>query len=362
MNGLDWSAERAKYEPYVAGSATPDEMRRVISLMIGDLNSSHSGINPGGAGGPHFSTGRLGMMFDPAEYDRTSHLRISEITPLGPAALAKEIKVGDYLLGVDGAAIGPHTNLDELLDNKVGRRVELEIGPSADGAGKHIVPVEAISRQTDAALLYREWVEHNREYVARISNGRLGYVHMLDMSQDSLERLFVDLDTENQGREGVVVDIRNNNGGFVNVYAIDVLARRSYLTMTIRGLPSAPARTILGQRVLEHPTILVTNEASLSDAEDFTEGYRTLHLGKVVGEPTAGWIIYTSNVSLIDGSSLRLPFIRIQGHDGTDMELHPRPVDIEVARPLGETYQQRDSQLDAAVKELLSEIGTKPRQ
>ena len=90
MNGLDWSAERAKYEPYVAGSATPDEMRRVISLMIGDLNSSHSGINPGGAGGPHFSTGRLGMMFDPAEYDRTSHLRISEITPLGPAALAKD--------------------------------------------------------------------------------------------------------------------------------------------------------------------------------------------------------------------------------------------------------------------------------
>ena len=362
MNGLDWSAERAKYEPYVAGSATPDEMRRVISLMIGDLNSSHSGINAGGAGGPHFSTGRLGMMFDPAEYDRTSRLRISEITPLGPAALAKEIKVGDYLLGVDGAEIVPHTNLDELLDNKVGRRVELEIAPSADGTGKHIVPVEAISRQTDATLLYREWVEHNREYVARISNGRLGYVHMLDMSQDSLERLFVDLDTENQGREGVVVDIRNNNGGFVNVYAIDVLARRSYLTMTIRGLPSAPARSMLGQRVLEHPTILVTNEASLSDAEDFTEGYRTLHLGKVVGEPTAGWIIYTSNVSLIDGSTLRLPFIRIQGHDGTDMELHPRPVDIEVARPLGETYQQRDSQLDAAVKELLSEIGAKPHQ
>jgi Tol biopolymer transport system component/C-terminal processing protease CtpA/Prc len=362
MNGLDWPAERAKYEPYVAGSETPDEMRRVISLMIGDMNSSHSGIGAGGAGGPRFATGRLGVMFDPAEYDRTAELRISEIIPLGPADLTKEIKVGDFLLAVDGAPIGKQGNLDELLENKVDRRVELEIASSAEGAGKHTVAVETISRATDAALLYRDWVERNRAYVAKISNGRLGYVHMLDMSQESLERLFLDLDAQNQSYEGVVVDVRNNNGGFVNVYAIDVLARQSYLTMTTRGLPSAPARTLLGQRVLEHPTILVTNEASLSDAEDFTEGYRTLHLGKVVGEPTAGWIIYTSNVSLVDGSSLRIPFIRVQGHDGSDMELHPRPVDIEVARPFGETYAGKDSQLDAAVKELLSELTAKSRQ
>jgi hypothetical protein len=63
--------------------------------------------------------------------------------------------------------------------------------------------------------------------------------------------------------------------------------------MTPRGLPTAPARSVLGQRSLELPTILVTNQHSLSDAEDFTEGYRTLKLGKVVGEPTSGWIIYT---------------------------------------------------------------------
>ena len=77
--------------------------------------------------------------------------------------------------------------------------------------------------------------------------------------------------------------------------------------MTQRGLPAAPARPALGQRALEPPTVLVTNQHSLSDAEDFTEGYRALGLGKVVGEPTAGWIIYTWNVRLIDGSSYRLP-------------------------------------------------------
>jgi tricorn protease len=356
MNGVDWEAERVKYEPYVSASATPDEMRRVISFMIGDLNASHSGINSGGAAGgapPRPVTARLGLMFDAAEYERSGHLRINGITPLGPAALAKGIKGGDYLLAVDGLTIGAHTNLDALLENKVGRRVELTVASSADGIGKNVVPVQTISRQAELALLYRAWVEEKRSYVEKVSNGRLGYVHMIDMSQASLDRLYLDLDAENHGREGVVVDIRHNSGGFVNVYAIDVLARHDYLTMTVRDLPSAPARTMLGQRALEKPTVLVTDQHSLSDAEDFTEGYRTLGLGKVVGEPTAGWIIYTSNVTLIDGSSLRLPFIRVVGHDGTLMEMHPRPVDIPVTRPVGESYTGHDSQLDAAVQELL---------
>jgi tricorn protease len=366
MNGVDWNAEHVKYAPYISASSTPDEMRRVISLMIGDLNSSHSGIAAGaagGAGGPGRSgTGRIGMSFDPAEYDRTGHLRITEITPLGPASLVKGIKVGDYLLSVDGANIGPHTNLDELLENKSGRRVELGIASSADGAGKQIVPVQTIGRQAELALLYRAWVDQKRAYVEKVSNGRLGYVHMIDMSQQSLDKFYLDLDAENQGREGVVVDIRHNQGGFVNVYAIDVLARQNYFTMTPRGLAAAPARTMLGQRSLGRPTVLVTDQHSLSDAEDFTEGYRTLGLGKVVGEPTAGWIIYTSNVNLIDGSSLRLPGTRITAHDGEQMEMHPRKVDVPVTRPVGESYGTHDSQLDAAVQTLLSQIGSAPRK
>src|SRR5205085_11976905 len=141
-----------------------------------------------------------------------------------------------------------------------------------------------------------------RAYVDKISGGKLGYVHMIDMSSESLQRLFVDLDAENRAKQGVIIDVRNNNGGFVNAYAIDVLSRRHYLSMTTRDFPTAPARTLLGQRSLEKPTVLLTNRHSLSDAEDFTEGYRSLGLGKVVGEPTAGWIIYTSNSTLGDGT------------------------------------------------------------
>ena len=136
--------------------------------------------------------------------------------------------------------------------------------------------------------------------------------------------------------------------------------RRPYLTMQPRGGVAAPARAQLGQRALERPTILLVNQHSLSDAEDFTEGYRTLGLGRVVGEPTAGWIIYTSNLTLLDGTVMRMPFIRITDSQGRDMELKPRPVDIPVQRPIGEWYSGKDVQLETAVRTLLSELDQKP--
>jgi C-terminal processing protease CtpA/Prc len=249
------------------------------------------------------------------------------------------------------------TNLDETLNFKIGRRVSLTVSSSGDGAAKREVVVRPVNAATERGLLYRQWVERNREYVSKASNGRLGYAHMFDMSSNSLAQLHIDLDAENYAKDGVVIDIRNNSGGFVNVYAIDVLARRSYLNMTLRGLSTTPARTVLGQRALNRPTILVTNQHSLSDAEDFTEGYRILRLGQVVGEPTAGWIIYTWNQTLIDGTTFRLPRMKITANDGTNMERHPRPVDIEVTRPIGETLTDRDSQLDVAVRELLKQLG-----
>src|SRR5699024_9690650 len=93
-----------------------------------------------------------------------------------------------------------------------------------------------------------------------------------------------------------------------------------------------------------------------SDGEDFTEGYEELGLGKVVGEPTAGWIVYTSNVQMIDGSVVRLPFITVTTTDGKPMEMHPRPVDVHVAEPLGGSYRGKDARLKTAVDVLLKQL------
>jgi tricorn protease len=355
FHGADWNAVEKTYEPLIAGAKTIDEVRRLMSLMVGELNASHLGVT----GNTNFTAtpiGKLGLRFDRNEYETNGRLKITEIIALGPADVTREIKVGDYLLSVENVKIGGSTNLDELLENKVGKRVEIEVSGSPEGSAKRKVIVKPVSTGTEKNLLYRQWVEANRVYVDRISGGKLGYIHIPDMSSGSLSQMYVDLDVQNQSKEGVVVDIRNNNGGFVNPYVIDVLSRRGYLKMTERGLWTVPARSALGQRALEKPTILVINQHSLSDAEDMTEGYRTLKLGKVVGEPTAGWIIFTWNSGLFDGTTIRLPRQGITGSDGKNMELNPRQVDILVTRPIGETLTGKDSQLDTAVRELLGQI------
>ena len=381
FNGVDWARARETFAPFIAGARTPDEMRRIASLMIGELNASHLGISAppaGAAGGGAGGVGHLGLDFDRAEYESAGRLKITGIVSLGPAALAaafaeaaapkatsaeasapKPLQRGDYLLAVDGETVGPRVNLDALLENKTTRRVVLRVAKSASGEGATEVAVRPITAATERGLRYRQWVAERRDYVAKTSNGRLGYVHMPDMSAGSLAQLYVDLDADNIAKDGVVIDVRNNNGGFVNVYALDVLSRQPYLNMTQRGAPTAPARSALGQRSLEKPTVLVTNQHSLSDAEDFTEGYRAMKLGKVVGEPTAGWIIFTWNTRLMDGTVLRLPRARITDRDGAPMEMHPRPVDVEVKRPIGESYGPTDSQLDKAIDVLLTQLTRK---
>ena len=354
-HGTDWAAVRTEYAPRVEASRTPDELRRTLNLMIGELDASHTGV-AAPAGATPSVIGRIGIAFDREELSSSGRLRIASILPNGPADVTRALHVGDVVTAVEGTPVDRRTSFDSLLQYRIGKRTALTVVPAAGGASREVV-VRPVNLQTEKGLLYREWVESRRAEVARLSGSRLGYVHLFDMSASSLAQLSLDLDTENVSREGVVVDVRNNNGGFVNVYAIDVLARRDYLHMTPRGMPTGPARTILGQRALARPTVLITNQDSLSDAEDFTEGYRALGLGKVVGEPTAGWIIYTGNRPLVDGSIVRLPRVTITTAKGEPMEGHPRPVDVPVDQPVGDGAP--DAQLQAAVRELLGQLGTK---
>jgi tricorn protease len=353
FNGRNWLKLHDDWAPYIAGVKTSDELRRDINLLIGEFNSSHSGINRGmgpGNGPQPVPVGNLGLRFDREAYEGGKGLVVREVIALGPAAIEGSIKPGDRLVSVNGEAVAAK-NLDSLLEDTVGKRVVLGIETAAKTRDAVVRPVSSVAA---VGLLYRQWVEERRALVDRVSGGKVGYVHIADMSDASLQQLYIDLDAQNEAKQGVVVDVRNNNGGYINGYALDVFTRQNYLMMTPRGLSPVPSRQNLGQRALGLPTVLVTNESSLSDAEDFTEGYRSLKLGKVVGEPTAGWIIFTGAQPLIDGSAVRVPGWRIQDLRGQTMEMHPRPVDVEVARPLGETETGSDAQLERAVKELLA--------
>lgn len=357
FHGRDWAALRARFEPFAQGARTPDELRRVVNLMLGELDASHLGVSrpvEGFGSVPPPRIGDLGLRFNRTAQDAGRGLVIREVIALGPADIEGTIKPGDTLVAVEGRAVGAGVNLNSLLLDRIGKRTTLAMATA--GGGRRVAVVRPVSASTASGLLYRQWVRDRRTYVESASGGRLGYVHIFDMGATSLSQLAIDLDAQNQGREGVVIDVRNNLGGFVNGHMLDVFSRKNFMTMTPRGLFGVPGRQNLGQRALGLPTVLVTNESSLSDAEDFAEGYRALGLGKIVGVPTAGWLIYTSQTSLIDGSVFRVPFIRIDGADGKNMERNPRPVDVTVERQLGDAS---DAQLDAAVAELLKGLGAK---
>jgi tricorn protease len=357
-HGTDWNAVRARFRPHIEGARTRSEFNRLMNLMLGELNASHlghSGRTGPPQGGDGASTGELGLRFDRIAYERDGRFIVTEVVELGPAHVADGVAVGDEIVAVDGVALNGSSDLDLLLRDKPNRQVMLSVR-SGRGAPRS-VELRATSGGAARQLIYRNWVESRRAYVDSISGGRLGYVHIASMSEGALEQLIFDLDQQNKAKDGVVVDVRNNNGGFVNVYALDILSRRNYFTMQSRGSTvQAPSRVQLGQRALLSPTVLVTNRHTLSDGEDFTEGYRELGLGTVVGEPTAGWIIFTGSRSLVDGTSVRMPGTFIRDNRGQNMELNPRPVDVHVERPAGEWYTGRDSQLDRAVEVLLRQL------
>lgn len=169
--------------------------------MVGELNASHMGVAaPGGPQTP--GVGKLGLRFDRGEFETNGRLRITEVVPLGPAAITRQVSVGDYLIAVDGTAISPSTNLDELLLHAVNRRLPLRLAKTAAGQDAREVLVQPVSTATEKNLLYREWVEVNRRYVEKVSGGRLGYAHMNDMSEGALRRLYMDLDADNRAKEG----------------------------------------------------------------------------------------------------------------------------------------------------------------
>ena len=357
FHGTDWAGVHAAYAPLIAGSKTPDEMRRVLSLMVGEMRASHMGIGaPPPTGAPTASTGRLGLEFDRGAYEQRGQLRVTAVIPNAAAALSEGVRVGDHLLAIDGTPLTPNVSLDSVLAFKVGRRLVVRVSSDPSGANARAVALRPRSTAFEKQMLYRAWIEERRALVARLSNGRLGYVHMFDMGGNALTQLNLDLDAEMHEKDAVVFDVRNNNGGFMNGHALDVLSRKPYVNMVRRGVPSVPGRPVLGQRALEKPTILVTSQATLSDGENFTEGYRTMKLGTVVGEPTAMWDVYTGGGTMVDGTNVRLPFMRNAQLNNAALERASRDVDIKVDRPMGESYSGRDTQLERAVQELLTQI------
>ncbi len=351
FHGADWEAVRDRFLPLAAGVQTREDLLDILNLMVGELNSSHLGAD---RSGDSRHDGYLGLTFDRAALE-DGRFEIAGVLPDGPSDTIEDpVRIGETLTAIDGLSLNSRVNLWEHVQHKIGKKVRLTL--AANSGETREVEVRPIGAGALSGLAYRHWVNQNTDYVTRISSGRLGYVHIRAMGLEDLHQFLIDLDTEAHSREGVVVDVRYNGGGHIATFILDVLAKRDTVTSSYRGRATTSSANLAGDRILGKPTVLLTNEHSGSNAEMFSEGYRSLGLGKVVGTPTSGAVIWTAGWEFLDGSYFRLPRLQVATAEGENLELTARPVDIHVERPLGEAARGVDSQLDRAVEVLLKQI------
>jgi tricorn protease len=358
FHGTDWEGVRRRYRPLVKHVALKEDLYALLYLMMGELNASHLGVGGFGSA-PEQVTADLGLLFDDAYQGRG--LKVAEVLKRGPAdKRGIVLKAGEYILAIDGTEITPATNLSRVLNDKVGETVVLTVAaaPTADLKDKKAVrrvELKAVSRAATGKLLYERWVEHNAKRVAELSKGKLGYIHIPSMNEDGLERFVRSLYSDNFDKEAIVLDVRYNGGGFTHDQVLNYLGSREHTFFRHRfGGEGLVLRAY--DRKWTKPTVLLINNRSYSDAEIFPHAFRTLGLGKLVGEPTGGCVIGTGSIRLIDGSQFRVPRIGVWTVGGTNMEREGVKPDYEVVPHPDQLAKGQDVQLDKAVEVLQVEV------
>jgi tricorn protease len=250
-------------------------------------------------------------------------------------------------------------NYWEMLNHRLNRKVEVMFNnkPSEEGAWK--ARVEPASMGAYSQLRYERWVKQRREMVDKLSNGRVGYVHIQSMNQPSLRRFEKEL-RENRSKEALIIDERWNGGGNIEQELLAILVQRQYQIWQPRGTePSTrPFAGFFG------PKVVVQNWRSASNSEMFPAGFRALGLGKVIGTPTMGAVIGTGSYSLIDGSTVRTPGtgVYLADQKRTNMENLGVQPDIFVENSPEDNLAGRDRQIETAVEVLLKELGQRGQQ
>ncbi|MGH7172406.1 MAG: S41 family peptidase [Gemmataceae bacterium] len=362
FHGRDWNAIRAKYRPLLVRTPTQrshvamkEDLYSLLYLMMGELNASHLGIGGHGTS-PDEETADLGLIFD--ESYRGRGLKIAEILKRGPAdRRGLNLKPGDYIVALDGEDLTDKKDLSQLLNGRVGEMVALQVAAKPDAAAKERRHVElsAVSRGSVAPLMYDRWVDNNARRVAALSKGKLGYIHIPSMDEAGLDRFVRSLYSDNYDKEAIVLDVRFNGGGFTHDKILDYLGSREHTIFKQRdGGQGLVLRS--SDRKWNKPLVLLINNRSYSDAEIFPNAFRTLRLGKLVGQPTGGYVIGTSSVRLIDGSSLRIPRIGVYTAKGVNMEKEGVTPDVVVEEHPDQLAKGIDVQLDKAVEVLQKDV------
>jgi tricorn protease len=271
--------------------------------------------------------------------------------------------VGDRILAVNGEPVALGRNFYSMLADTVKQGVLLRV---AGKAGERDVVVTPFSLDQVRNARYQVWVKERRALVERWSQGKLGYIHIQGMDAPSLEDFERDLYAAANGRQGLVIDVRNNGGGWTTDYLMTILSVRRHAWTVPRGadpkVKAYPDAERLPMPAWTRPALTLCDQDSYSNAEIFSWAFKTLKRGSVVGTPTFGAVISTGGAELVDGSFVRLPGRGWYVADsGINEENHGVVPDVLVAQPpQDDLAADQDTQLAKAVEVLLSQLPADP--
>jgi tricorn protease len=361
MHGADWNAVRRKYEEFLPHLSSRGDLDRIIRMMLSELAVGHSFTG----GGERLyepkpiAVGLLGADFDVAD-GRYRFKTVYGGAYWDPALKAPlmapgvNIQPGEFLLEVDGKPIKADSEVYRFFEGTASKRVELKVGPKADGTGARLVTVEPIA--DESALRNRAWVEGNLRKVHERTAGRVAYVYVpntAEMGHAYFKRYFFP-----QGdKEAIIIDERFNGGGQVADYFIEMLRKPlvSYWA-TRHGDPiRSPNAVILG------PKVMLTDETAGSGGDLLPWMFHKFGLGKLVGKRTWGGLVGILGFPvLMDGGRVTAPDLAIFTENGWVVENVGVPPDIEVEQDPAAVAKGNDPQLDRAIEEALAELAKNP--
>ena len=365
MHGYDWEEMRDRYRPWLAHVKHRSDLNYVIGEMIAELNVGHAYISGGDYEVP--SRPKVALPGAELELDADSgRYRIARIlhgqneedeyrAPL--TEIGVDAREGDYVLAIDGDELRAGMNPYRLLRHKASRPVELTLNdkPVAEGARK--VSYRPITDESE--LRYLEWVEANRKAVSDATDGKVGYLHVPDMSSSGISE-FIKWYYPQLRKQGLIVDVRGNGGGNVSQMLIERLRRELLGTRFSRTVDDF--RTYPGEVFLGHLVCLVS-ENSASDGDIFAARFKQAGLGPLIGKRSWGGVIgITSHGPLMDGGDVRVPEFATNALDGSwIIEGHGVDPDIVVSNEPEAVIAGRDQQLERAIEEVQRRIREEPR-
>ncbi|HNW68992.1 MAG TPA: PDZ domain-containing protein [Bacteroidales bacterium] len=359
MHGVDWKSIYKKYEPLTAYVNHRADLTYIIGEMIGELSVGHA--YTGGGEKPEAAKIKLGLLGATLTKDKSGYFKIEKIlhgenwtnntrSPLTEVGV--DVREGDFIVAVNGKSVTGIKNIYELLVNTAGQQVELTVNTTASEQGAHKVIVIPVDDESE--LYYYNWVQNNIKKVNEATDGKVGYIHIPDMSVTGLNE-FVKHFYPQLSKNALIIDDRGNGGGNVSPMIIERLNRELvYMKMSRNA-----SQNIAGIGQQYGPKICLIDQYSASDGDLFPYQFKELKIGKLVGQRTWGGVVgIRGSLPLIDGGFLNKPEFAHYDAEGKKwiIEGHGVDPDVLIINDPAKEYAGDDEQLNKAIELILEEL------